>query len=229
MGRESMMRRQEPLRRHQILDTAIALADEEGIKAVSMRRLGSALGVEAMSLYNHIEDKQDLLNGMAGRLLSLMEFPSVELMGWQDAIRTVCRSYRQLAHAHPGIFPYVHSRPLKSPESLPPLEAVLAILTSEGFDANTALDAFQVSASYVAGFAMTEIGNGMIGVEDTAPWLGFPSSEQVKDDFPATANIIMTAVPDADRAFELGLDLLLHGLDRLPRMETEALPEPGRR
>lgn len=218
MDRESTMRRQEPLRRHQVLDAAIALAEEEGIEAVSMRRLGSVLGVHAMSLYNHIEDKQDLLDGMAGRLLSLMEFPSVESIGWQDAIRTICRSYRKLAHDHPDLFPYVHSRPLKSPESLPPLESVLAILTSEGFDANTALDAFQVSAGYVGGFAMVEIGNGMREDEDADLWAGFPSYKQVRDGFPATASIITAANPDSDRAFELGLDLLLDGLDRLPRM-----------
>lgn len=100
---------------------------------------------------------------------------------------------------------------------MPPLEAVLTILVDEGFPADTALDAFLVSACYVAGFALGEIGTGSIGHEDADPWSGFPPHRLVKGRFPVTADIILTARPDNDRAFELGLDLLLDGLDRLPR------------
>lgn len=217
MNSEPSGRRKEPLRREQVLDAAIALADAEGLDAVSMRRLGTILGVQAMSLYNHVENKRDLLDGMAGRLLNQMEIPTVEAMRWQDALRTVCRSYRRLAHEHPALFPHVHSRPLTSPEALPPLEAVLTILMDEGFNADVALDAFRISASYVAGFAMTELGNRLPGNEQADPWAGFPPHHLVKDRFPATARIVMTASPDSDRAFELGLNLLLGGLDRLPR------------
>ena len=220
MSSKPNMRARRPLQRVQILDAAIALADAEGIEAVSMRRLGSVLGVQAMSLYNHVENKRDLLDGMAGRLLGLMEIPAVDEMSWHAALRTICYSYRRLAHEHPSFFPYVQNRPLMSQESLRPLEAVLAILLDEGFDANTAFDAFQVCARFVAGFAMSEIGRGVVGTEITEPWSGFPSLARMKDNYPATAIVLAHAIPDYDRAFELGLDSLVEGLDRRPRLRA---------
>ena len=206
-----------PLSRELILDTAIAIAGAEGVGAVSMRRVGAELGVQAMSLYNHVESKQDLIDGMAGRLLAGMEIPTAGTIGWKDAIRTVCRSYRALAHAHPSLFPTIVARPLGSPESLPPLEAVLSIMIGDGFDADIALAGFAVMASYVAGFALGEIGSGTESGRGTIARDHMPSLSLVDDRYPVTAGVLREADPDNDRAFELGLDILLDGFDRLPR------------
>lgn len=205
-----------PLSREAILDAAIAIADAEGIDAVSMRRVGTKLGVQAMSLYNHVDSKADLLDGVAGRLLAGMDIPPAGTMPWKDAIRIVCRSYRALAHTHPALFATVVARPLGSPESLPPLEATLAILVADAFDADTALIGFAVLASYVAGFALGEIGSGRPG-DGTVGSDHMPPPAMVGDRYPVTRGVMLAANPDNERAFELGLELLLGGLDRLPR------------
>ena len=205
-----------PLTRESILDAAIAIADAEGIDAVSMRRVGANLDVQAMSLYNHVDSKQDLLNGMAGRLLAGMAIPAAGATSWIDAIRAVSHEYRKLAHDHPSIFPVIVSRPLGSQESLPPLEAILSILTEEGFDADTALICFGVLASYVAGFALGEIGSGNAG-RGTVGTDHLPPLAMVGEDYPVTRRIMQEADPDDDRAFEVGLELLLDGFERLRR------------
>jgi AcrR family transcriptional regulator len=203
-----------PLTRELVLDAAIALADREGVDALSMRRLGAELGVQAMSLYNHVASKQDLLDGVAGRLLAGMEIPPPTEASWEDGLRQVCRSYRRLAHDHPGLFPLVLTRPLASPEVLPPLEATLAFLRKAGLDAEAALDVFQACASFVGGFALGEISQR----EDPGSSLdrneqgGWPASHLLDDRYPVTAEVLRHAAPNLDRAFEVGLDLLIGGL-----------------
>lgn len=203
-----------PLTRERVLDAAIALADREGVDALSMRRLGAELGVQAMSLYNHVASKQDLLDGVAGRLLAGMEIPPPAEAGWEDGLRQVCRSYRCLAHDHPGLFPTVLARPLASPEVLPPLEATLIFLRKAGLDAEAALDVFQACASFVGGFALGEINRREDPVSGTSRngRGGWPADHLLDDRYPVTAEVLRQASPDLDRAFEVGLDLLIGGL-----------------
>ena len=206
-----------PLTRQRVLDAAIDLADREGVDALSMRRLGAELGVQAMSLYNHVANKRDLLDGVAGRLLARMAIPSTGEASWEEGLRQVCRSYRQLAHDHPGLFPLVLARPLASPEVLPPLEATLTFLRKAGLDAQGALDVFQTSASFVGGFALGEI-NERAGwtdpgePEERGEW---PSTGSLDGRYPVTAEVLRLATPDRDRAFEFGLDLLIGGIPAL--------------
>lgn len=206
-----------PLTRERVLDAAIALADREGVGALSMRRLGTELGVQAMSLYRHVSSKRDLLDGVAGRLLARMEIPPTAETSWEDGLRQVGRSYRQLAHEHPGLFPLVLDRPLASPEVLPPLEATLTLLLGAGLDAQEALDVFQACASFVGGFALGEISRR----DGRNEWPALDSDED-RQRYPVTAEILSLATPDQDRAFELGLDLLINGL-----AATLALGQPA--
>lgn len=208
-----------PLTRQRVLDAAIDLADREGVDALSMRRLGAELGVQAMSLYNHVANKRDLLDGVAGSLLARMEIPSTDETSWEEGLRQVCRSYRQLAHDHPGLFPLVLARPLASPEVLPPLEATLTFLRKAGLDAQGALDVFRASASFVGGFALGDINERAGRVLDGKPeergeW---PSAASLdgRNHYPVTADVLRLASPDRDRAFELGLDLLIGGIPAL--------------
>ncbi len=202
-----------PLTRERVLDAAIALADREGVPALSMRRLGTELGVQSMSLYNHVASKRDLLDGVAGRLLARMEIPQAGEATWEDGVRQVCRSYRRLAHDHPGLFPLVLARPLAAPEVLPPLEATLTFLRKAGLDAQGALDVFQACTSFVGGFALGEINelHARRAAGETARG-SWPAAEALDDRFPVTAEVLARAAPDPDRAFELGLDLLIGGI-----------------
>lgn len=223
-------REREPLTRERVLDAAIDLAEREGVQALSMRRIGAELGVKAMSLYNHVASKQDLLDGVAGRLLAGMEIPPVSEASWEEGLRQVCRSYRRLAHDHPGLFPLVLARPLASPEVPPPLEATLTFLRKAGLDAQGALDVFQACASFVGGFALREINErdgqrSAAGLDERGEW---PSAELFGDRYPVTAEVLRTASPDRDRAFELGLDILIGGLRAvLSAGETSTPPEPS--
>src|SRR5918911_507596 len=93
-----------PLTRPRILRAALKLIDGEGLDALSMRKLGAALGVEAMALYRHVPSKGALLDGVVELLLEQLELPPAGCESWSDAWLAVARSYRRLAHSHPGAF-----------------------------------------------------------------------------------------------------------------------------
>lgn len=200
------------LNRDRILRTAIAIADAEGLPALSMRRLGAALGVQAMSLYNHVQNKDDLIDGMAGTLIAEIVIPVRVELSWEEAMVDICIAYRRLAHAHPSLFAMVHDRALRSPESLTPFERCLADLHRAGFDPESALYAFTAAASFVAGFALSEIANGQIAPPtDASPSVLPPSVDPAA--FPRVAEARRYLDRDhRDAAFAFGLDVLIAGI-----------------
>jgi AcrR family transcriptional regulator len=210
---ESSQPSRQPLSRTVIFDAAIRIAEADGVSALSMRRLGAALGVQAMSLYHHVASKRDLLDGVAGHLLAQMTMPDPEDRDWQACSRVISRSYRKLGHDHPDLFPYVIERPLAAPESLPPLEAVLGVFRHAGFDVQTSYYAFGTFASYVAGFTLDEIaerGQGPTGRSgDHVPELG-----EVPEEYRIVHEVLGAVSLDQDAAFEFGLDLILAGLEQ---------------
>src|ERR671910_3474527 len=102
--------KRQPLSRRRILEAAVRLVDRGGLEALSMRKLGSELGVEAMSLYNHVPNKGALLDGMVEVLLGELEVPP-ENHGWEERVRDGYRAFRRLAHEHPNVFPLLVERP----------------------------------------------------------------------------------------------------------------------
>lgn len=202
-----------PLTRERVLDAAIALADREDVHALSMRRLGAELGVQAMSLYRHVGNKRALLDGVAGRLLAQMMMPDPAQRDWQTCSRIISRSYRKLGHEHPALFPYVIERPLASLESLPPLETVLTVFRRAGFDLQSSYYAFGTFASFVAGFTLDEIaerGQGPTGRSGNhVPDLG-----EVPEEYRVVHEVLGGISLDQDAAFEYGLDLILAGLEQ---------------
>ncbi len=202
------------LSRELILRRAIELAEADGLAALTMRRLGQELGVEAMSLYNHVANKADLLDGMTGTLLAEMAIPDATELSWEDGCRAVSHAFRGLAHAYPNLFPLIFERPLSASESLPPFEATLAILRRRGFAAEPAMYAFLALASYVGGFALgdiTELGLGR-------PALPFASYDALDpDELAAAYPYVAEALPvmagqRRDEAFAFGLEALIAGL-----------------
>ena len=115
-------RARRPLTRARILTAALRLVDREGLEALSMRRLGQALGVEAMSLYNHVPNKAAVLDGLVELLLGELEIPGPEAGDWWERIRRIAHSYRRSAHAHPHAFPLAVTRPYNTPATLRQLE-----------------------------------------------------------------------------------------------------------
>ncbi|GAA0380016.1 hypothetical protein Acor_01490 [Acrocarpospora corrugata] len=129
------MARREPLNREKVLDAALELADAEGLEGLSMRRLAKRLGVEAMSLYNHVSNKTDILDGIAERVFSQVERPDPALP-WQEQVRTVALNMYRAFSRHP-IVPLALVTDQSNPTSaraLEPLDGLVGALFQAGFD-----------------------------------------------------------------------------------------------
>jgi AcrR family transcriptional regulator len=197
-----------PLSRRRILEAAVRFVDREGLEALSMRKLGSELGVEAMSLYNHVPNKGALLDGMVEVLLGELKVPP-EDEGWERRVREAYRAFRRLAHGHPNVFPLLITRPPETMDGVWLVEEFIRTLRGAGFDPETALYAFRALSSYTSGYAMAEIRG--FAMEPAGARLGTVTLSP--DDFP---NIHELDAPlrevDHDAEFEFGLDIILAGL-----------------
>ncbi|HEX3759459.1 MAG TPA: TetR/AcrR family transcriptional regulator C-terminal domain-containing protein [Kofleriaceae bacterium] len=195
------MRRQ-PLTRDAILDAALALLDRHGLASLSMRRLGAALGVEAMSLYNHIPSKDALLDGLHERVLLSLEPPPAQARHWQAFARHQAHALHRALLAHPNAIPLFATRPAATPGSIARLDRYLAVLLQAGFKPLDALSVVQLVAQLVVGHAMWTTSIEMAVTDEPAP-PHVAQVERVLDRW------------DPDRELELGIDALLHGFERL--------------
>ena len=156
-----------PLSRDGILEAAIAYVDEHGLAALTMRRLGLLLGVEAMSLYHHVNGREDLLEGMTGRLVSGVRVPPREPIGpsdgWQALLQHVAHAVRSLAIAHPNLFPLVATRPPAAPWLRPPLrsldlvEEFLDGLNARGVGDDQAVHVYKTFTTFLLGHLLLEV------------------------------------------------------------------------
>ncbi|MDQ4106940.1 MAG: TetR/AcrR family transcriptional regulator C-terminal domain-containing protein [Actinomycetota bacterium] len=191
-----------------MLEAAIRFVDREGLDALSMRKLGSDLGVEAMSLYNHVPSKGALLDGMVEVLLRKLELPPAD-EDWEARIREAYRGFRRLAHAHPNVFPIFVVRPPDTMDGAWLVEIFLETMLDAGFDGETALYAFRALTSYTVGYVMSEIrGFAMEPTAERAGALQLPPEK-----FPRITKLSAQLVDiDRDTEFEFGLDLIFCGL-----------------
>lgn len=156
-----------PLDRDRIVGAAMAYIDEHGVAGLTMRRLGTALGVEAMSLYRYLPGKEDLLDAVVNDLVDAMhrdgEVQSTPRDGWQDYLQRLAHGVRRIALDHPKAFPLVASRPPEAPWLRPPLrslewvEAFLAGLLDEGFTDESAVAAYRAFSSFLLGHLLLEV------------------------------------------------------------------------
>ena len=149
------------LSREQIVDTAIALVDDEGVGALSMRRLGAAMGVEAMALYRYVDGREDLLDAMVDSITAPVELVAADEVdvhgGWRGYLWRLARHMRDLAVRHPNVFPLVATRNPAAPWLRPPLrnldvvEEFLDTLLSCGFNQQQAATVYRTFASFLLG------------------------------------------------------------------------------
>ncbi len=200
--------RRRPLDRRTILEAAVRFVDREGLEALSMRKLGAELGVEAMSLYNHVPNKGALLDGMVEVLLGELEIPP-EDEGWESRVREAYRAFRRLAHEHPNVFPLLVVRPPHTMDGVWLVEEFLKTLRGAGFDPETALYAFRALSSYASGYALAELrGFAMEPAGSRLGALTLPSGDFTHiHELDARLEKV-----DHDAEFEFGLDLILAGL-----------------
>ena len=207
--------RRAPLNRERVLRTAVALADKGGTEALTMRKLGQALGVEAMSLYNHVADKEDLLDDLVDIVFSEIEL-SCEGGDWKTAMRQRAISAREVLSRHRWAIRLMESRTHPGPATLRHHDAVLRCLRQAGFSVALAAHAYSLLDSYIYGFALEQSSLPFETGEEAAE-----VAQTMFRDFPVDAypHLVEMAVqhvmqPGYDYAneFEFGLDLILDGL-----------------
>lgn len=206
-----------PLSRHKVLRAAVALADENGLEALTMRKLGEAVGVEAMSLYTHVANKEDLLDGMIDLVFSEIDLPSDE-DDWKTAMRQRAISVRQVLSRHRWAIGLMESRTSPGPASLRHHDAVLGCLRKAGFSVVLTAHAYSALDSYIYGFALQERGLPFDTPDETAQLAQSILSRAAADQYPhlaeLTAEHVLRPGYDYTDEFEFGLDLILDGLER---------------
>jgi AcrR family transcriptional regulator len=200
---------QRPLNRSVILDRALALIEAEGPGALSMRRLGSSLGVEAMAIYHHFAGREELLSALGDRLLEPLR--ELELADdWRDACRRFATELRNVAVARPATFQLLGLQPFDTPSSLGPVERLLGVLVSAGFTPAGALAVYRATVSYARGYALAEATG--FTVDAALPSGRRRLATLSRDEFPILAGSAREmAALDPDTGYELGLNALLTG------------------
>ena len=203
-----------------MLRTALRLADRSGIDSLSMRRLGQELGVEAMSLYNHVASKDDLLDGLIDLVFAEILVPPADA-GWRTAMRERAVSAREVLKRHPWALGVMESRSRPGPANLRHHDAVLAALRTAGFSVEMAAHAYSLLDAYIYGFTLNELSLPLDTHEAVAG-----VAEQILEENPAgaypylaemVADIVMKPGYDYGDEFEYGLDVILDGLQRARR------------
>jgi AcrR family transcriptional regulator len=206
-----------PLTRERVLAAAVALADRDGLGSLSMRKLAQELGVEAMSLYHHVANKDDILDGLVDVVFSEIDLPSGE-DGWRAAMRQRAISAREALRRHPWATGLMESRPTPGAANLRHHDSVLGVLRGAGFSVELAAHAYSLLDSYIYGFALQEANLAFHTPEEAAEvaraiMAAFPASE-----YPHLTEIAVDHVlqPGYDYGNEylFGLDLILDGLER---------------
>lgn len=207
----------QPLSRERVLRAGLALADTHGLESLTMRRLGEGLNVEAMSLYKHVANKGDLLDGMTDLVFAEIDLPA-EGTAWRPAMRARAISARAALRRHPWATALVSSRTSPGPATLHHHDTVLRTLRTGGFSVPLAAHAFSAIDSYVYGFALQEATLPFDTAEEAAEVAQTMFARMAAERYPylteLTVEHVLRPGYDYGAEFEYGLDLILDGLER---------------
>jgi len=211
--------RRQPVTRARVIEAALRIMDAEGLDAVTMRHIGRELGVEAMSLYNHVRDKDDILESITEMVMNEFEFPA-STGDWAEDARAMSREWRRLLGLHPSICQLLADRhkPLEGLATYRAMDAALGVLRRGDLSTRQAAQAFNALGGYIMGFVIMEQGL-MLGTDadharqhelaiEALQGSGLPN---VLACFPHFADC------STDEQFDFGLDLLIRGLEATPR------------
>jgi AcrR family transcriptional regulator len=197
------------LSRERVLAAALALVDRDGLKGLSMRRLGAELDVEAMTLYHYVPTKDALLDGLVELVLG-RSGPAFDGDDWRSMLAHHASSLRATLLAHPNVLPLVAARPAVTPDTLRAIEQGVRMLVDAGFPLGRALDALNALSVFVIGHATSEVA---IGPDAPPPDL---------TDFPLLAEAAETGQgTDDETRFRYAVDALIAGFDAVT-------PSPGK-
>ncbi len=209
-----------PLNKERVLRAAVALADMGGIESLTMRKLGQDLGVEAMSLYNHVANKDDILDGIVDLVFSEITLPS-DPAGWKAAMRRRAISAREVLLRHPWATSLMQSRTKPGPATMRHHDSVLGSLRDAGFTLDMAAHAYSVMDSYIYGFALQQMNLPIDSTENVARVGQDILRRLPADEYPHLVEMIIDHAMKPGYAyadeFEFGLDLILDSLERLRR------------
>ena len=208
------------LSRERVLRAAVVLADSGGLEALTMRRLGEELGVEAMSLYKHVANKEDLLDGMVDLVFGEIDLPTGEA-GWRPAMRERAVSARSALTRHPWATALMQSRTSPGAATLRHHDTVIGTLRRAGFSVVLTAHAFSAIDAYVYGFALQERSLPFETVEQAEEVGRQMFARMPAGEFPHltefTVEHVLQPGYDYGAEFEYGLDLVLDGLERALR------------
>ena len=224
MARTSRTRRR-PLEHEQIVDEAIRLADEHGLEAVSMRRLAASLGVQAMSLYHHLPNKDALLEAMLDAIYERMAIPDAT-DDWREALRIRATAMRTAFLRHPWSLALVDSRTAPGPASLEHTDTLLGCLRTAGFSVAMTAHASAVFDAFVYGFAVQERNLPSGDDADVVDVAANVLAEMPEGAYPYLTEFAVEHVLkpgyDFGHEFAFGLELVLDGIERAAAAELGA-------
>ncbi len=201
------------LTRQRVLEAALQLIDRDGLEGFSMRKLGAMLGVEAMSLYNHVENKGALFDGVIEVLVLQVTYPEMPNATPRDELWVYLHSLRDVLRAHPRALPLVATNPFRTPATLAILDRLLATVHRANVHGVKAIYALQCIAVFLLGHTLLISGRTPVADFEPGPpgpivWQRFPAER-----YPA----LHAALPDiaqwsSDQEFDFGLQALFQGI-----------------
>lgn len=214
------------LDRRRIVGGAVSIIDDEGLKALTMRRLGEYLGVEAMAIYHHIHGREELLDAVVEAVIDeLYADPEVHMDAteWQEYLYRLAHGVRRIALAHPEVFPLVCTRPPAAPWVRPPLrslrwmESFLETLHRCGFSDNASVAAYQIFSSFLLGNLLLEVSNKGVDISPTEETdIDEPPSSAAVTDYPRLNHLQpLLSVDRSGDIFAESLEVLTDHLELL--------------
>jgi len=201
-----------------IRDEALRLIDAEGLDTFSTRRLGAALGCEAMAIYWYYPSKDALLDAVVEALIARLPMEPSAPGDWIDALRKLAHAYRRLARQHPHAFPLLALRRFATEGTWRFLEGLFEMARRGGLDDRTTARFYRLVASYCSGVALNELAGLRDAQRETSDSNLANSATAARDAFPRLAAVSKYLAPDHyDDVFVFGLELLLEAVARAPQ------------
>ena len=222
MSRKSDSSPRSPLTPRRVLEAAVELADTEGLDALTMRRIGAALDVEAMSLYKHVANKDAILDGIVELVIEEMEIAPPEMV-WKDAMTLRAHSAREVLSRHSWAIGLLGARGLNGPSARRYLNDSLGSLRAAGFTIEDAAHTLWALDSYVFGHVTQEASTSISRSDGNTDPVASESESMLPAEFPHVGDLLEHARRSAftyDDEFDLGLGILVDGLEGLIQNPT---------
>lgn len=230
-GTTRKRKEREPLTAERVIAAAIAIANAHGTTALTMRSVADALGVQAMSLYNHVANKDAILDRMVDAVFARIAVPTNT--DWRTAMRTRARAIYEVLKAHPWAIGLLESRRAPGATTLVHHDATIGVLRNAGFSVTMVAHSLALLDAYVYGFAIQELSLPLKPSEDVPALAREVLASMPADALPnlawlATEHVLEAGYSFSDE-FDYGLDLVLEGLERRARLERDPSVRAGAR